>query len=128
MVTHDELAGRALAARQHAYAPYSNHPVGATLLAADGRVFDGVSVENACIAAHICGTQGAFLNAVSQNVREFTAVAIATEQGAAPCGICRQMIAEFAPDITVLLVNSAGEFEELAFAEVMARPFAKQPV
>lgn len=128
MFDRDALIQRALAVRANAYAPYSEHPVGAALLAADGRIFDGATVENACIAAHICGAQASFLNAISEQAAEFVALAVATEYGDAPCGVCRQMIQEHAPNITILLVDAAGAAEELTFAEVMARPFARQPV
>jgi len=121
------LMQQALQARRKAYAPYSLYPVGSALLAANGDVISSASVENACIAADICAPHGAFLKAVSESYREFVALAIATLNGDPPCGICRQVIAEFAPDIVVLLVNEAGEFEELSMAAVMATPFGPHP-
>jgi cytidine deaminase len=104
-----ELAARAGQARQWAYAPYSNYFVGAALLTASGKVYDGVNVENAAYGSSICAERTAVVKAVSEGEREITAVAVATEAGGSPCGACRQVLAEFGLDAAVLLVNAAGE-------------------
>ncbi|MCC7448726.1 MAG: cytidine deaminase [Anaerolineae bacterium] len=121
------LAQRALDARRNAYAPYSDYPVGSALLTTSGAIYTAASVENADYPATICAPNGAFLNAVSEGQRDFVALAIATRDGDPPCGICRQVITEFAPNLTILLVNESGTIEELPFAAVMARPFGTHP-
>ena len=103
------LIAHAMAARQWAYAPYSDYPVGAALLAASGRFYDGCNVENAAYGSSICAERTALVKAVSEGERLFEAVAVVTNAGGSPCGSCRQMLAEFGLELTVLLVNGAGE-------------------
>ncbi|MBN2469450.1 MAG: cytidine deaminase [Anaerolineae bacterium] len=107
--TRQQLIAAALEVRQRAYAPYSKYRVGAALLAADGTVFSGCNVENASYGATICAERGAVMQGVSAGQRHFTAIAIATSNGGSPCGICRQVLYEFGPEMTVILVNDAGE-------------------
>ena len=100
-MTDRALMDLALQARKNAYAPYSEFRVGAALLSAEGQVFCGSNVENASYPATICAERAAFSAAVSAGAREFTAIAIAGGKGetadpcVAPCGICRQVMAEF---------------------------------
>src|SRR5687768_8042451 len=96
------LAQAARSARQRAYAPYSHYQVGAALLASDGSIFTGCNVENAAYPATICAERVAVTKAVSEGQTNFTAIAIATVNAGSPCGICRQVMFEFAPDLTVL--------------------------
>jgi cytidine deaminase len=103
-----QLIATSLAARQQAYAPYSNYRVGAALLAADGTVFTGCNVENASYGATICAERTAVVKAVSEGVREFAAIAITTSNGGSPCGICRQVMYEFAPGLTVIMADGDG--------------------
>lgn len=89
--------------RKNAYAPFSNFHVGAALLTADGKIYTGVNVENSSYGATICAERTAFVKAISEGQREFVALAInAGEQEALPCGICRQFIYEFAPEISII--------------------------
>jgi cytidine deaminase len=106
----EDLIQAALAARARAYAPYSHFLVGAALLAEDGRVFTGTNVENATYGLTICAERTAVVKAVSEGVRQFKAIAIATDHDppATPCGMCRQTLAEFALDLPIVLVNVAG--------------------
>jgi cytidine deaminase len=104
---HD-LIQQALLARQAAYAPYSQYRVGAALLAADGRVFLGANVENAAYPTSICAERVAVFSAVTAGARQFNAVVVATANGGTPCGACRQVLAEFGLDLTVLLVDDQG--------------------
>jgi cytidine deaminase len=104
-----DLAQRAAQARQWAYAPYSRYTVGAALLTASGRVYDGVNVENAAYPDSICAERTAAFKAVSEGEREFVAVAVASDGGGSPCGSCRQVLSEFGLEAQVLLVNEAGE-------------------
>ncbi|MDW8327472.1 MAG: cytidine deaminase [Anaerolineales bacterium] len=103
------LAARAVEARRWAYAPYSRYRVGAALLAASGITYDGCNVENAAYPVTMCAERVAVFKAISEGERQFIAIAIATENGGSPCGSCRQVLAEFAPDLIVLLVNGRGE-------------------
>ena len=104
-----ELVRRAVEARKFAYAPYSSYQVGAALLTAAGRYFEGVNVENAAYPETICAERVAVVKAVSKGERQFTALAVATRNGGTPCGACRQVLAEFSLDMLVLVVNDAGE-------------------
>lgn len=101
----ENLAAAAMAARELAYAPYSGYMVGAAVMASDGQVFTGANVENAAYPASICAERVAITKAVSEGVREFVAIAIATQNAGAPCGICRQVMFEFAPGMTVYLLD-----------------------
>ena len=104
-----ELAAHAAQARQWAYAPYSHYTVGAALLTASGRIYDGVNVENAAYGDTICAERTAAVKAVSQGEREFVAIAVASGNGGMPCGACRQVLSEFGLDARVLIVDNAGD-------------------
>jgi cytidine deaminase len=89
--------------RKNAYAPFSKFRVGAALLTAEGKIYTGVNVENSSYGATICAERTAFVKAISEGEREFVALAIsAGETEALPCGICRQFIYEFAPEIAII--------------------------
>lgn len=105
-----ELVGAAAAVRGQAYAPYSSFAVGAALRATDGRVFAGCNVENASYGLAVCAERNAVAAAVAQGAREFEALALVTggDEPAAPCGACRQVLAEFAPDLPVIVSNPEG--------------------
>src|SRR5258708_7870850 len=94
--------------RQHAYAPYSQYLVGAALLTNTGVVYTGCNVENAAFSPTICAERVALVKAISEGVREFEAVAVVTDQGAFPCGVCRQMLYEFSPLMSVIVADSEG--------------------
>src|SRR3972149_3755316 len=96
------LVERARDARQWAYAPYSNYAVGAALLTASGKIYDGVNVENAAYPDSICAERTAAVKAVSEGEREFTALAVASANGGTPCGSCRQFLSEFGLDTAIL--------------------------
>lgn len=122
--TPEALVAAAIDAARHAYAPYSNYPVGAALLAADGQVYTGCNVENAAYPATICAERTALVKAVSEGQRRFTAVAVATRSGGAPCGLCRQMLYEFAPDLTVHIADFDGRLlHTAALGDLLALGF-----
>jgi cytidine deaminase len=100
-----ELVQAAIGVREKAYARYSNFLVGAAILAADGRIYTGCNVENASYGLTICAERAAVFNAVAAGQRQFELLAIATAGGASPCGACRQVLAEFAPELPILLVD-----------------------
>lgn len=95
--TIDTLVARARAAQQQAYVPYSHYPVGAAVLAGSGTIYSGCNVENASFGLTVCAERVAVWAAVAAGEREITAVAVVTPNGAAPCGACRQVLAEFSP-------------------------------
>jgi cytidine deaminase len=101
----DDLIRAAIEVRQRAYAKYSNFRVGAALLTADGQIFSGCNVENASYGLTTCAERAAVFNAVAAGHKQFQLLAIATTGGATPCGACRQVLAEFATDLPILLVN-----------------------
>jgi len=103
------LVAAAIVAAQNAYIPYSGYPVGAALRTTDGDIFTGCNIENAAYPACICAERTALVKAVSEGVRTFDAIAVATRNGGSPCGLCRQMLFEFAPDLRVVLVTLDGD-------------------
>jgi len=104
-----DLVERAKQARQWAYAPYSKYTVGAALLTASGKIYEGVNIENAAYPVTICAERVAVFKAVSEGERDFKAIVVATENGGSPCGSCRQVLAEFGVETVVLIVNAAGQ-------------------
>lgn len=103
------LIEQAEAAARRAYVPYSHYPVGAALRATDGTIFTGCNVENASYPATICAERTALVKAVSEGRREFDTIVVTTRNGGSPCGICRQMLYEFAPNLRVILVDESGK-------------------
>ena len=93
----------ACASRALAYVPYSNYPVGAAILAENGRIFSGVNVENSSYGLCNCAERTAVFKMVSEGIQRIIAVAVCTENGGSPCGACRQVLTEFAGDIPVFL-------------------------
>ena len=93
-------------AAKNAFAPFSNFHVGAALLALDGRIFTGCNVENSSYGATICAERTALVKAVSEGSRDFIAIAVVSQDGEAwPCGICRQVLYEFSPEMLVITGN-----------------------
>lgn len=117
-------------ARRHSHSPYSRFAVGAAVATADGTIFAGANVENRSYGVTLCAERSAFAAAVSGGHRSFAAVAIVTESSppAAPCGLCRETMAEFcAPTMPILLANPQGERRETSLAEIFPLPFQFQP-
>ncbi|MGN0793350.1 MAG: rRNA maturation RNase YbeY [Aristaeellaceae bacterium] len=110
-------------AMERSYSPYSGYAVGAALLCADGRVFQGCNIENASFGLTNCAERTAVFKAVSEGAREFTAIAIASSGSAPwPCGACRQVLNEFAPGIRVL-VTWDGCVEEMPLEQLLPHGF-----
>ncbi len=120
------LIQQAAEARENAYAPYSKYPVGAAVLTATGRIFNGCNVENASSGLTVCAERTAIQNAVSEGEREITALAVVTEDGASPCGACRQVLLEFGKDAVIILADGAGMFQETSLRELLPRPFSSE--
>ncbi|HEY4106368.1 MAG TPA: cytidine deaminase [Polyangiaceae bacterium] len=125
-----ELVLAARAVREHAYAPYSSFFVGAALRTRDGEVFTGCNVENASYGATICAERAAICAMVAGAKRASTrrlrvaAIAVFTDAAelAMPCGVCRQVLSEFA-ERTVVVVANPREQRVMAFAELFPAPF-----
>lgn len=118
------LIRQAVAAADRAYVPYSGYPVGAALLSADGAVFTGCNVENASYPAGICAERTALVKAVSEGARQFDLLVVATANGGTPCGICRQMLSEFAPALRIVTVDFDGQVQhDLTLAELLPYSF-----
>jgi cytidine deaminase len=102
----NELIQAALEAQKWAYCIYSNFPVGAALRGASGRIYPGANVENASFGLTNCAERVAIGTAIAAGEKEFTAIAVVSRSGVTPCGACRQVLAEFAPKLEILMVDS----------------------
>lgn len=126
-----ELITAALNARGMAYAPYSHYRVGAALLTEGGKIYQGGNIENASYGATNCAERTAFFKAVSEGERAFKAIAIAggleekdPADYAYPCGICRQVMQEFAgSDFQIIVVKNADDYKEYTLAEIFPAGF-----
>ncbi len=130
-MNNQELLVAAHRARNNAYALYSHFKVGAALLAKNGTVYLGCNVENASFGATTCAERSAFASAIADGAREFAAIAIVggkehePTEACAPCGICRQVIAEFCnPDFRIILENTDGSEKVLTLSELLPYSFS----
>ncbi len=125
-MTERELVDHAFAMLERSYAPYSHFPVGAALECADGTVFTGCNVENAAYGSTICAERTAVVKAVSEGHRDdFVRIAIVgrSEDYCWPCGSCRQVLFEFAPDLECLIARGDHEYVKLPLRELLAHGF-----
>lgn len=123
MIDAESLVKHAIVARQRAYAPYSNYFVGAAVLCSDGTVVYGCNVENAAYPSTICAERAALVSAVSQNQRDFLAIAVATKDGGTPCGTCRQVMSELGLDMVVYITDEHGKFWTTSVRELLPYSF-----
>ena len=123
-LTDQQMVTQAIEVAGRAYAPYSRFNVGAVLVGKDGRTFAGCNVENISYGLTICAERNAVFAAVAAGCREFEKIVIAadTEVPASPCGACRQVLAEFNPELEVVLVNFRGQSETFRLSELLPRP------
>lgn len=121
------LIAKAAEVRQHAHAPYSEYLVGAALLTKGGRIFTGCNVENASFGLTLCAERSAIAQMVAAGEREIEALAIVTKgpEAGAPCGLCRQMLAEFAEDLPIALAveGSAEPSRMTSLRALFPEPF-----
>ena len=111
-------------ATKNSFAPFSDFRVGAALLTPDGKIFIGVNVENSSYGASICAERTACVKAVSEGYTEFEAIAVASSGGSAmPCGICRQFLYEFSPDLLVITGDDEDSLEEYVLKDLMPGGF-----
>jgi len=119
-----ELFLQAQAVREYAYAPYSHFRVGAALLTKDGVMYTGVNIENSSYPAGLCAERAAFASAISQGEKEFSAIAICGDADVCwPCGMCRQFMYEFAPDLTVVTGSDPDHLEIMDLSELLPNGF-----
>ena len=126
MDNYQELIMQAKLAMEQAYAPYSRFRVGAALLGASGRIYRGCNIENAAYSPTICAERTAVLKAVSEGERQFKALAVVaeTEEVITPCGVCRQVLAEFFDDqVVILLANAGGQVRKTNLSELLPGAF-----
>lgn len=130
-MTKEELVSMAIEARTHAYVPYSGYRVGAALLTADGRVYQGCNIENASYTPTVCAERTAFFKAVYDGVRDFSAIAVVggKEEKLAgffpPCGVCRQVMREFCGDDFIIYLGGAnGEIKTLTLSDLLPYSFS----
>jgi len=126
-MTDRELINLARDASKNAYAPYSKFGVGAALECADGEVYTGCNVENAVLGCTICAERGAVCKAVSSGKRRFSRIAIYANSidYCVPCGVCRQVLSEFAPSMEVLCARSDGRYVSYRLSDLLPAMFSK---
>lgn len=131
-MSNKELVKAAFAAMQKAYAPYSGYKVGAALLSKSGTVYSGCNVENASYSPTNCAERTAFFKAISEGECEFSAIAVVGGKDGVvtnlfmPCGVCRQVMAEFCDaDFKVLVARSEDDFSEFTLLELLPSGFSK---
>ena len=127
---NQELIKAAMEAKEHAYVPYSHFRVGAALLARDGRVFQGCNIENAGYTPTNCAERTAFFKAIYEGVRDFEAIAVNgdAEDYLYPCGVCRQVMAEFCDPKTfrILVSNKNGDYHEYTLEQIFPGAFTPE--
>ena len=130
-MTDKELMALAVEARKMSYSPYSNFRVGAALLGKSGKVYLGCNVENAAYSPTNCAERTAVFKAVSEGEKEFTAIAIVGGMGetiadfCAPCGVCRQVLAEFCDKDFRLVLGNPDKIKTYTFEEILPLSFGK---
>ena len=124
-MTNEKLIEMAEEAMKNAYAPYSSFSVGAAVLADDGSVYTGCNIENSSYGATICAERTAIVKAVSEGKRKFEKIAIVSSSGdlTYPCGMCRQVMAEFMIDGIVVLKDKNGNITEEKVKELIPKSF-----
>ena len=134
-MTREKLIDLAFAAMDKAYAPYSGYKVGAALLSRSGRVFSGCNVENAAYGPTNCAERTAFFKAVSEGEREFSAIAVVGGKDGnvkdlfVPCGVCRQVMAEFCDgDFEIIVAKSPEEYSVFTLSEILPMGFSPKNV
>ena len=129
MIDTKLLIEKAFEAQKFCYTPYSNFNVGAALLGANGKIYQGCNIENAAYTPTNCAERTAVFKAVSEGERDFRAIAVCgdAEEYLAPCGVCRQVLLEFTePEkFVVLMAAKSGEYRKMTLAELLPASFSK---
>lgn len=128
-LTQPDLALLAFAreAQENAYAPYSGFRVGAAVYSADGEIYQGVNVENAAYGSCLCAERGAVMAAIAAGHKEIAAIAVVgdSEAPTVPCGACRQVLAEFDPDMRVIMGGRTDEVMVMTLDELLPEAFVR---
>ena len=134
-MNNKELVKLAFSAMQMAYAPYSSYKVGAALLAKSGKVYSGCNIESASYSPTNCAERTAFFKAISEGEREFSKIAIVGGKNGVvtsffmPCGVCRQVMAEFCDDdFEIIVADSPDSFKEFKLPELLPFGFSKSNI
>lgn len=126
---YKKLISAARKAKEFSYSPYSNFRVGAALLTEDGRIFTGCNVENVAFSPSVCAERTAVVKAVSEGYRNFQAIVVTGDNGdyLAPCGVCRQVLAEFCDleHFQVILANDENDYKIMKLSELLPGSFGK---
>ena len=127
-MTREELKAAAVTMLDRAYCPYSHFAVGAALECADGTVFTGCNIENTAFSPTICAERTAVAKAVSEGHTDFVRIVVAgrCESFCVPCGVCRQVLREFAPDMEIICLNSKGEEQVFTLSELLPHSFGPE--
>jgi len=124
--TWANLFQQAIAAMSFSYSPYSHYKVGAALLGQNGKIYTGCNIENAGYTASVCAERTAIFKAVSEGEYNFEAIAVATVNGGAPCGVCRQVMREFSANLTVIIGDVTGHYQVLSLADLLPYSFGPE--
>jgi len=127
-MTDQALYQKAVEQLKYSYAPYSKFAVGAALLTEDGKLFTGCNIESAAYSATICAERTALVKAVSEGNRKIASLAVASSSGdlTFPCGICRQMLVEFNPNMRVIVGDQQGKLKVFSLNELLPEAFTAQ--
>jgi len=124
-ISEQKLIQQANQAKNMAFAPISGFKVGAALVTSQGKIYLGCNIENISLSLSICAERVAFLKALSEGEREFTTLSLVSDSDKiiTPCGACRQLIWEFAPDLTIIMGDSKGAIQCVKIAELLPQAF-----
>ena len=122
-MTPEKLIKHALTAQNRAAAPYSLYQVGSAILTEDNTVILGCNVESKAYPTTLCAERVAIFSAIAQGYRKFSAMALVTEDGAFPCGSCRQIIHEYAGNIPIYISNGSNEYITQTISDLLPNPF-----
>lgn len=127
-MTREELKAAAVTMLDRAYCPYSHFAVGAALECADGTVFTGCNIENAAFSPTICAERTAVAKAVSEGHTDFVRIVVVgrCENFCVPCGVCRQVLREFAPNMEIICLNGKGEEQVFTLSELLPHSFGPE--
>jgi len=119
----EDLIKEAIVAQKRAEAPYSNYPVGAALLTIDNSVILGCNIESKAYPTTLCAERVAIFSAISQGYKDFSAMALITQDGASPCGSCRQIIHEYAGNIPIYIAKDLDNYVTQTISDLLPFPF-----
>ena len=124
IINNDKLIEKAIEAQSKAICPYSNYPVGAALLTKDNEIIIGFNIESKAYPTTLCAERVAIFSALSLGYKNFQSIAVVTNDGGMPCGSCRQIIHEFAGNITIIISNKEKkDYLEITTEDILPYPF-----